>query len=332
MTDATPALLADRPLRILYLAMQWDYGDPTRGTSFEHDNFFPSLQQWRRTLELRHFDFMALGKAHGIPEMSRLLLDEVQQFQPDALFGIWFNEERDPEREAIRTISRTTPCKTIGWFCDSHWRYDNFDVPWSEYLDFQTTTSKSAYARFVQDGLAAKVIKTQWAGAPGYRRTPEIARDVDVSFVGQNYGSRAEVIEQVRRAGFEVRVFGGGWPPPAGRLTFDGMVRLFNRSRINLNLNNAVDASFKQIKGRNFEVPACGGFLLTETAENLDDYFRYGEEVETYTGADELVDKVRYYLANDDARERIAAAGHHRAETEHTYAHRFDEIFARVGL
>ncbi len=332
MIGATLASSADKPLRILYLAMQWDYGDSARGTSFEHDNFCPALGEWRRTLALRHFDFMALGQAHGVAHMSRLLLDEVQRFEPDVLFGIWFNEERDPEREVIRTISRTTPCKTVGWFCDSHWRYDAFDRPWADYLDFQTTTSQSAYARFVSDGLAAKVIKSQWGAAPSYRRMPEVARDVDVSFVGQCYGSRGDVIDRVRRAGFEVRVFGAGWPPPAGRLTFEGMVRLFNRSRINLNLNNAVDASFKQIKGRNFEVPACGGFLLTETAENLDEYFRYGEEVETYTGVDDLVEKIRHYLADTDARERIAAAGYQRTIAEHTYAHRFDAIFARVGI
>ena len=332
MTGATPASSTDTPLRILYLAMQWDYGDPARGTSFEHDNFYPALRDWHRTAALQHFDFMALGQTHGVAEMSRLLLDEVQRFQPDVLFGIWFNEERDPEREVIRTVSRTTPCKTVGWFCDSHWRYENFDVPWSHYLDFQTTTSQSAYSRFVSDGLATKVIKTQWAAAPGYRRLPEVERDIDVTFVGQNYGSRADVIEQVRRAGFEVRVFGAGWPAPAGRVTLEGMVRLFNRSRINLNLNNAVDASFKQIKGRNFEVPGCGGFLLTEIAENLDDYFRYGEEVETYTGVGELVEKVRHYLADGDARERIAAAGHRRSLAEHTYARRFDDIFARAGI
>jgi hypothetical protein len=325
-------LSVDRPLKILYLAMQWDYGDRSHGTSFEHDNFFPALRDWHRTLELRHFDFMALGQEHGIERMSRLLLDEVQRFEPDVLFGIWFNEERDPAREAIRTISRTTPCKTLGWFCDSHWRYTDFDRPWSEHLDFQVTTSKAAYERFVADGLAPKVIKSQWGAAPGYRRLPEVERDIDVSFVGQCYGTRAEVIDEIRRAGFQVRVFGAGWPPPTRRLSFEGMVRLFNRSRINLNLNNAVDASFKQIKGRNFEVPACGGFLLTETAENLDEYFRYGEEVETYSGLDDLVDKVRHYLSDAIARERIADAGYRRSVAEHTYAHRFDQIFARMAV
>src|SRR4029078_7558500 len=100
----------------------------------------------------------------GLPQMSSLLLDEVQRFEPDVLFGIWFNEERDPDRSVIRTISRTTPCKNIGWFCDSHWRYEAFDRPWSEHLDFQTTTSLSAYGRFVADGLASPAINAQRGG------------------------------------------------------------------------------------------------------------------------------------------------------------------------
>lgn len=332
MTAAIPVSSADRPLRILYLAMASDYGDSARGTSFEHDNFYPSFLKWRRTAELRHFDFMALGQTYGVPAMSRMLLDEVQRFEPDVLFGIWFNEERDPERPVLREISRTTPCRTVGWFCDSHWRYGNFDRPWSEYLDWQTTTSQSAYERFVADGLGDKVIKTQWGAAPGYQRLPDADRDIDVSFVGQCYGSRAGVIEAIRQAGFSVQVFGAGWPPPAQRLTFPDLVRLFNRSRISLNLSNAVDSAFRQIKGRNFEVPACGTFMLTETAENLDSYFRFGEEIATFDGMDDLIGKIRHYLAEPDERERIATAGHHRSAIEHTYTHRFDQIFARMGL
>jgi len=34
-----------KKLKILYLGMKNDYGDESRGNSFEHDNFFPSLIQ-----------------------------------------------------------------------------------------------------------------------------------------------------------------------------------------------------------------------------------------------------------------------------------------------
>ena len=88
----------------------------------------------------------------------------------------------------------------------------------------------------------------------------------------------------------------------------------------------------EQIKGRNFEVPGCGGFLLTGQAENLADYYRPGEEVACFADRADLVRQVRYYLYHEAERARIAAAGHRRTLAEHTYVHRLTAIFERMGL
>ncbi len=98
-------------------------------------------------------------------------------------------------------------------------------------------------------------------------------------------------------------------------------------------LRRALDADYTpQIKGRCFEVPGCGGFALTGGAENLEDYFRDGEEMVIFGGARDLERKVGYFLEHEEERARIAEAGHRRARREHTYVHRFHEIFERVGL
>jgi spore maturation protein CgeB len=88
---------------------------------------------------------------------------------------------------------------------------------------------------------------------------------------------------------------------------------------------------FEQIKGRNFEVPGCGGFMLTANAEDLGAHYRIGSEVVCYEGEADLVDKTRYYLAHEEERAAIAAAGHERTIREHTYVHRFTEVFQRMG-
>jgi spore maturation protein CgeB len=87
-----------------------------------------------------------------------------------------------------------------------------------------------------------------------------------------------------------------------------------------------------QIKGRNFEVPGCGGFLLTEDVAHLDRYFEIGKEVAVYDTTEELIDQVGYWLAHEDERAAVAQAGYRRVLTEHTYDHRFEEIFRRVGV
>jgi GT2 family glycosyltransferase len=319
----------DRKLKILYLGMLYDYGEPSRGNSFEHDNFFPSLSEWGRTKELVHFDYVSMAREHGVPEMSRMLLDVVYREMPDVLFGVFFNEQHDPRRETLLRISEKTPTVTIGWFCDSHWRYENFDKPWAGNLGFCVTTSTVAYQKYVNDGFREKVIKSQWGASPKYVKIEGIRKDVDVSFVGQPHGNRRAMIQALQHAGIDVKVYGTGW---GQRLSFEEMVRMFNRSKINLNLNNACDARSKQIKGRNFEVPACGGFLLTEKAENLNEYYKYGSEIETYENVDGLINSIKYYLKHEGRREEIAKAGYERTMGEHTYSHRYNHIFSRAGL
>ena len=110
------------------------------------------------------------------------------------------------------------------------------------------------------------------------------------------------------------------------------MIKIFNQSKINLNLSNASRLGVEQIKGRDFEVPGCGGFLITGYAENIEEYFDVGKEIVCYRDVDDLVNKIRHYLKYDDEREAIAKAGYARVLREHTYERRFRNIFRTIGV
>jgi spore maturation protein CgeB len=83
----------------------------------------------------------------------------------------------------------------------------------------------------------------------------------------------------------------------------------------------------KQVKARVFDIPACRGFLLTEDAPGLDQYYRIGKEIEAFTTIDEAVEKIGYYLDDEEARRSIAEAGYRRTLSEHTYQSRFKRLF-----
>src|SRR5205085_685289 len=87
-----------------------------------------------------------------------------------------------------------------------------------------------------------------------------------------------------------------------------------------------------QIKARHFEIPAAGGFLLTEPADDLSQFFSPGKEIALYQNTGELIEKIKYYLAHDAERKAIASAGHARVLKDHTYAARFRAIFKTLGL
>lgn len=81
-----------------------------------------------------------------------------------------------------------------------------------------------------------------------------------------------------------------------------------------------------------FEVPSCGGFLLTGFVDDIPAYFDIGREIVCFNDPVEVVGQIRYYLKHEEERAAIATAGFRRARREHTYVHRFSEIFNQIGI
>lgn len=83
---------------------------------------------------------------------------------------------------------------------------------------------------------------------------------------------------------------------------------------------------------RVWETLACGTCLLTEDDPSLLRHFEPGRHLVTYRDAADCRDKAKWLLADDEARERIAAAGHAEVMAHHTYRHRAEEILRVMGL
>lgn len=122
-----------------------------------------------------------------------------------------------------------------------------------------------------------------------------------------------------------------------GFMPAEDVPALFRDSKINLGFTRMAQddpgrPGLSQVKLRDFEVPACGGFYLVEHAPDYADFFIPGREVETWRTTGELLEKIRYYLDHDNERTAIAAAGQRRALAEHLWTHRFSALFSQLGI
>lgn len=332
-------------MRILYVAMTDDYGDPKRGLSFEHTNFRSALDGMGH--EVVQFDFMRRKAAVGKRRLNEELIARAEEVKPDVSFFVLFTDEIAPR--TLEEVARRSGAPTINWFADDHWRFENFTRHYAPSLTWSVTTDPDSIEKYRAIGCN-NVIRSQWAcNRYAYSKvTDELEHEV--TFVGQPHGDRREVIDRLKAAGYDVGCWGYGWP--AGRLDHEAMVRVFSSSRINLNLSNSSTPDKRlrarayrlvkrikdsgprrsQIKGRTFEVPGSGGFLLTDRVAHLEDYFEIDREVAVFDSNDDLVERIGWWLDHPQERQAVADAGYRRVLAEHTYDHRFEQIFAAAGL
>ncbi len=318
-------------MKILYVALKYNYGQPSQGYGFEHYNFYHALV--RMGHDILYFDMMLMQ--HGRESMNQRLLEVAKREKPDLMFTVLHTNEL--EQSVVREISENSDTVTLNWFCDDQWRFDNYSRYWAPCFNGVITTAPSALPKYAHLGYSG-VIKSQWACNHFLYRKLDLPLKYDVTFVGMPHGDRREIIQSLRDAGINVHAWGNGWK--SGRLSQEDMIRVFNQSRINLNLSKAStpdrgtedDQNPEQIKGRSFEIPGCGGFQLSGSAEDLDNYYEIGKEIVCFEDVDDLREKIYYYLSNEDERTTIAQAGYQRTLREHTYAHRFADIFEKLGL
>lgn len=109
---------------------------------------------------------------------------------------------------------------------------------------------------------------------------------------------------------------------------FTDMNKIFYSSKINLNITlPSIETGIPQ---RVFDIMGCGGFVMTNYQEEIDELFTEGRNIVSFKNIDELLDKTRYYLAHDDLRERIGINGYLIVRDHYNHASRLKEIIRIV--
>lgn len=316
-------------MKVLCVFGQYAYGDPMRGEGYEYTNFIPALQRLGHQVTL--FDSLDRSAYDDFAALNRALLKRVEDIQPDVVFCVLMQYE--VWIETLRLIRKSGVC-VINWATDDSWKYPMFSRLIAKEFDAYVTTYASMLSRYHKDGIR-NVVSSQWAADADTLLPPLPAADCRyaVSFVGAAYGNRRALVHSLRKAGISVTCFGHGWP--SGPVDTTAIREIVRKSLISLNFSEGSQKGLpevgnRQIKARIFEVPGYGGCLLTEEAPGLERYFKRGQEILTFSSVQDLPETIHSILSEPSRRDAIAWRGFERVKCEHTYEHRFSDIFANV--
>ena len=316
----------------MLLSMHDNYGKRAEGPSFEHWAFYRPLSRMLGE-NLIPFDFVAMTQEYGRAEVERMILATIDDRCPDALLVIPFNDATTPALDFFGGIAKARPwIKRWMWSCDSTWRYQTLDKPWSAVMDKIITTSAAARVWFTADHIIGKYAKSQWgANVVDFpNRTPFSGRGLDVAFVGGVHGGRKQYSDALAKSGLKVWIAGQG--QPRGRASHEDMVAAYNNARVVLNFSSASQGPLSQLKARIFEASACGACVVTEHHPELAEYYKADEVIQIpQCGPDALVDYLKTLLEQHEYVEGVARRGYKRTMRDHVWEDRFKELFLLLG-
>jgi spore maturation protein CgeB len=251
---------------------------------------------------------------------------------------------------------------TIAYFYDDTWRI-NYSLNWADAMHYVVTSDTNWKINFYH--LKEKVIYAPFfINCEMYKKSEYKSKEYNISFVGQYHPYREWVINKIKNAGYDVHVFGKGWSRNS-TLSFFEMVDIFNKTKINLNLSNCVNYDirhlfnlrlyniigflkaiklvltsfyktdmkiYEMVKARFFEINACSSFQLGFYAQGLEQVYDIGREIEIFSSTDELLKKIKFYLENENEREKIANQGYLRTLKEHDAKSRLEIIIRSINF
>lgn len=309
----------------------------------------------------RHLARRVQNKYVSGPSIRRLnedLIYEAEQIRPELLF-VYRGTHVFPK--TLRTIRTVVPSAVIAGYCNDDpfsptaskhmWRHWLRSVP--EY-DIVFAYRHANVEQFLRAGARRAALLRSWF-IPEWMRPVTLTAEEeeryrsDVTFIGHyEADGRVEMLKAIVDRRIGLRLFGPGKREGSG--DWDRAVGAFAQMRHlvpvravwNEDYNRALCGAkialcFLSKLNRDtytrrcFEIPASGTLMLSEYTPDLATLFKEGVEAEFFRSEAELVEKVEYYLANEDARTRVADAGRRRVIADgHDVVSRMREMLSHI--
>ncbi|MEM4259546.1 MAG: glycosyltransferase, partial [Candidatus Pacearchaeota archaeon] len=264
--------------------------------------------------------------------MNKNFLRIVEKEKPDYIFLWLIYEEFCPETLIkIRQVSPKT--KIINFFGDDDTQFETFTRYFSLLIDYLLCFPQKRKKDYQKEKIK-NVFFTRMVNTNVFKPL-NVNKKYDITFVGTPKSDRAELLYYLKKKGIKIRIFGAGWErypefkeAYLGRLNNEDFIKVINQSKINLCLSKNY-LNKLHVKGRIFNVSACKSFALLEYFK---DYYKFfsKDEIVMFKDKEDLLNKIRYYLKNEEEREKIAERAYKKVIKKYNLEVELGNFFNKV--
>lgn len=279
-----------------------------------------------------------------IMEYNRKLLLEVSTKQPDVLLVLKGNILLP---ETLKKIRNNSDAVLVLWCYDSALRFSNV-LKGGKYYHIFYTFEPTDIEVLKAYNIHALLLLPMAYDPNSYFKLEDATITRDLSFIGMLnvYPERKKILEMIisRYRRMRLEIWGTAWTWYNPFLQYEYKIKrralgkrihnynippqqvnkIYNSTKICLNMHHV--QSKEGVNPRIFEILGAGGFQLTDYKKTLENFFEIGREIECYKTEKDLLDKIEYYLQNEDERKKIAQRGNNIVKKKHTYKHRAKTI------
>lgn len=175
-----------------------------------------------------------------------------------------------------------------------------------------------------------------------------VVKDIDVSFIGSPTAERLDLLEVVASVMCKNRRLytGGEWYKGRRKKSFfkkyphlyqchnnrnldkEEVANIYGRSKIVLNINNAIH---KSVSPRTFEIMATSTFQIMNRGQNFYPLnINFADDMDFYDDPSDLLNKIEFYLENDEIRIYKARNGYNKIVGEYSQTEILKKILSNI--
>ncbi len=280
------------------------------------------------------FDYRLVNLQHGKEEMNNMFIEQIRNEKPDFIFFPHIVDEFNID--TLLKIREIYPNAITILYCgddDSH--YDCNSRYYKLLFDYCLVYQKQFLYKYKNEG-ATNTFVSLGTNLDNFKPL-KVEKKYDAVFVGIPESDRYDYLKYLIDNGVDVRIFGRGWyiypelqEYYGGSLLNEDFVKTMNETRINLCFSKNI-FGFSHFKGRIFETAACKSFMLVEYFSEYGKIFKEGKEIVMFKDKEELLDKINYYLKNENKREYIALEAYKKVKKNFNFRSDLDKMFSMIA-